>query len=49
MNPKGVSWLTMHRTIPSFMIQGGGYNEKMIEKKGRPAIVNDPRLGTRRR
>lgn len=37
--------LTMHRTIPSFMIQGGGYDEKMIEKKGRPAIVNESTNG----
>ena len=30
-----------HRVIQDFMIQGGGFTEKMQEKKTRPAIAND--------
>ena len=37
--------LTVHRVIPNFMIQGGGYDAKMVEKKGRGPIVNESTNG----
>ena len=37
--------LTFHRVIPNFVIQGGGYDAKMAEKKGRDAIVNESNNG----
>lgn len=33
----------MHRVIPRFMIQGGGYTPDMKEKKQRPPIKNEAR------
>lgn len=33
--------LIFHRVIPSFMIQGGGMNPKMEEKKTNPPIKNE--------
>jgi peptidyl-prolyl cis-trans isomerase A (cyclophilin A) len=33
--------LIFHRVIPGFMIQGGGYNAKMVEKPTRPPIPNE--------
>lgn len=33
--------LVFHRVIPGFMIQGGGYNAKMVEKQTRPPIQNE--------
>jgi peptidyl-prolyl cis-trans isomerase A (cyclophilin A) len=36
-----------HRVIPSFMIQGGGYDEKMTEKPTRPPIKNEASNGLR--
>ncbi len=34
-----------HRVIQDFMIQGGGFTEKMQEKKTRPAIANEANRG----
>lgn len=34
-----------HRVIKDFMIQGGGFTEKMQEKPTRPAIVNEANRG----
>ncbi len=36
-----------HRVINNFMIQGGGFSEKMVEKKTRPAIKNEANNGLR--
>jgi cyclophilin family peptidyl-prolyl cis-trans isomerase len=30
-----------HRTVPGFVIQGGGYTKDLVELKGAPAIVNE--------
>ncbi|MCQ2379508.1 MAG: peptidyl-prolyl cis-trans isomerase [Victivallaceae bacterium] len=30
-----------HRVIPGFMIQGGGFNENMVQKPTEPPIVNE--------
>lgn len=37
--------LTFHRVIPNFMIQAGGHDAKMDEKKGRDPIVNESTNG----
>ena len=37
--------LIFHRVMNGFMIQGGGYNEKMQEKKTNPPIVNEAKNG----
>lgn len=37
--------LIFHRVINGFMIQGGGYNEKMVEKKTREPIKNEAKNG----
>ena len=37
--------LTVHRVIPNFMIQGGGYDAEMVEKKGRAPVVNESTNG----
>lgn len=37
--------LIYHRVIDNFMIQGGGYSEKMEEKKTRPPIKNEAKNG----
>lgn len=34
-----------HRVIPGFMIQGGGFDEKLNQKQTRPAIKNEARNG----
>ncbi|MGY3572784.1 peptidylprolyl isomerase [Vibrio paucivorans] len=34
-----------HRVIPGFMIQGGGYDNNLLEKPTRPAIVNEANRG----
>src|SRR6185312_5250193 len=36
-----------HRVIPSFMIQGGGFDEKLVEKPMRPPIKNEASNGLR--
>ena len=36
-----------HRVIPSFMIQGGGMDAQMTERKTRPAIKNEASNGLR--
>ncbi len=37
--------LTFHRVIPTFMIQGGGYDADMKEKKGNAPIPNEAENG----
>lgn len=37
--------LIFHRVINNFMIQGGGYNEKMVEKSTRAPIKNEAKNG----
>ncbi len=37
--------LIFHRVINGFMIQGGGYNEKMIEKNAHGPIKNEAKNG----
>lgn len=39
--------LIFHRVIDGFMIQGGGYDEKMIEKKTKDPIKNEGQNGLR--
>jgi peptidyl-prolyl cis-trans isomerase B (cyclophilin B) len=34
-----------HRVIDGFMIQGGGFNEKMVQKETRPSIQNEASNG----
>jgi len=34
-----------HRVIPGFMIQGGGFNEKMVKKPNRSPIINESNNG----
>lgn len=34
-----------HRVIPGFMIQGGGFDEKMSQKPTRPSIENEAKNG----
>jgi cyclophilin family peptidyl-prolyl cis-trans isomerase len=34
-----------HRVIPGFMIQGGGFDEKMVQKPTRNAIMNEAKNG----
>jgi len=36
-----------HRVIPSFMIQGGGFDEKLAQKPTRPPIKNEASSGLR--
>src|SRR6185503_18807483 len=36
-----------HRVIQSFMIQGGGFDEKMAERPSRPPIKNEASNGLR--
>lgn len=37
--------LIFHRVIPNFMVQGGGYDEKMAERKTRAPIKNEASNG----
>lgn len=37
--------LIFHRVIPSFMIQGGGYDASMMERRTDPPIVNESTNG----
>jgi cyclophilin family peptidyl-prolyl cis-trans isomerase len=37
--------LIFHRVIPSFMIQGGGYDASMMERRTDPPIVNESSNG----
>jgi peptidyl-prolyl cis-trans isomerase A (cyclophilin A) len=36
-----------HRTIPNFMIQGGGFTKGMVQKKTQPPIMNEAGNGLR--
>jgi len=36
-----------HRVIPGFMIQGGGFDAKLVEKPTRPPVKNEARNGLR--
>jgi cyclophilin family peptidyl-prolyl cis-trans isomerase len=37
--------LTVHRVIPSFIIQGGGFTSDMVERPGRDPIINEATNG----
>jgi len=45
VNDKFFDGLIFHRVINDFMIQGGGMNEKMEEKKGKAPITNEGKNG----
>jgi peptidyl-prolyl cis-trans isomerase A (cyclophilin A) len=38
-----------HRVIPGFMVQGGGFSERMDQKPTRPAIQNEAKNGLKNR